>query len=199
MKHKVVLLVGLVLALTMITLPLLAQDNHHHSGEGNQTPIVQSAENDRVKLTVSLNPGVSIVGHPTEITGQIVDKATGRPVRNSLVKLNAHHIEDDKTMMHTEFVAAEGSFSFDNHFFDGAKHNLTISIESTDASAIKFEAVGITIPVEVVGVQPPTDVKVKTIIFLLIVMALGMVLGVVTAKSLKFRRSKRLSAAVNLN
>jgi len=197
MKLRTFLIAGLVLALTMITSPLLAQNNHQQSGEVNQTPIVKSAENGRVKLTVKLNPGVSAVGHPTRITGQIADKATGRPVSNVLVKINAHHIEDNKTMLHTEFVAVDGSFSFDNHFFDGAEHNLTFTAEPTAASSIRFETVSTEFPVEVVGVHPPTDVKVKTMIFLLGIIALGMVLGVITAKSLKSRRSKRLVAAVN--
>lgn len=198
MKLKVVLLLGFVLALnlTIPSLPLLAQENHQ-SGTASSNPMVHSAENDQVKLTVNLNPGVSMVGHLTKITGQVIDKATGLPVTSTLVKIDAHHIEDDKTMLHTEFVSTDGSFSFDNQFFDGAEHRLTFTVEPTAASSIKFTSVSTEFPVEVMGVQPPTDVKVKTIIFLLLVVALGMVAGVFTAKSLKSRQSRRLIPATD--
>lgn len=199
MKLKALLL-GCILAaaITMGAVPLLAQE-HGHTEKEDSTPLAQSAENDVVKLNIELNPGVSVVGHPTKITGSVADKATGQPITNILVKINTHHIEDDKTMLHFEFVAADGSFSFDNHFFDGAEHRLTVTVESTDASSISFQPVSAEFPVEVTGIHPPTDVKIKTMIFLLGVLALGMVAGVFTAKFLKSRQSKKLIIATNSN
>ncbi|GAB6174898.1 hypothetical protein JCM15765_43760 [Paradesulfitobacterium aromaticivorans] len=197
MKLKTFLMIGLVIALSMTTAPLLAMTMNHQSADFN--PIVKSAENGQVKLTVNVNPGMSTVGHLTKFTGQIVDKATGQPVTNVLVKINAHHMEEDKNVLHTEFVSTDGGFGFDNMFADGAEHLLTFMIEPTATSSIKFTPVGTEFPVEVMGVQPPTGVKVKTMIFLMVVIAFGMVAGVITPKSLKSRQSKRLITAPDSN
>ncbi len=197
MKFKTFLMIGLVIALSMITSPLQAMNMNNQQADVN--PIVKSVENDQVKLSVNVNPGMSTVGYLTKITGQIVDKATGQPVTNVLVKINAHHIEEDKNMLHSEFVSTDGSFSFDNMFYDGAEHLLTFNIEPTAASSIKFTPVGTEFPVEVMGISPPTDVGVKNLIFLLVVIALGMVAGVFTAKSLKSRQSKRLITTTDSN
>lgn len=199
MKLKIFLMIGLVIALSMITSPLLAMTMNNQPADVN--PIVKSAENSQVKLTVNVNPGMSTVGHLTKFTGQIVDKATGQPVTNVLVKINVHHMEEgeDFDVLHTEFVATDGSFSFDNNFWDGAEHRLTFTVEPTAASSIKFTPVVAEFPVEVMGVQPPQNVQVKAMIFLLLLIALGMVAGVFTAKSLKSRLAKKLITATNLN
>ena len=197
MKLKIFLMIGLVIALSMITSPLLAMTMNNQSA--NVNPIVKTAENDQVKLTVNVNPGMSTVGHLTKFTGQIVDKATGQPVTNVLVKINTHHMEEDVDILHAEFVSTDGSFSFDNNFYDGAEHRLTFMIEPTATSSLKFIPVSTEFLVEVMGVSPPTDVGVKTMIFLLLLIALGMVAGVFTGKSLKSRQSKKLVTATNLN
>lgn len=195
MKKLFTVFTALTIVMTLIASPALADE--HHERTGHPDPMVQTAENSQVKLKVTLDPGESEVGHLTKINGQIINQADNRPVTNVLVKITAHHIEDDKTMLYTEFIAADGEFSFENQFFDGAEHLLTFSAEPTASSSSNFTPISKQFPVEVAGVQPPLDVKVKTMVFLLGLMAIGMLVGVTGAKARKSRRAVKPVAPAN--
>lgn len=192
-----ILIINLILLITL-TSSLQAQElpqgeaggGHGSPGKADTNPVVHTVENNQVKFSVTLNPGVSTVGHLTKITGQIMDKATGRPVTNVRVQIDALHIEDNKTMLHTEFLASDGSFSFENQFFDGAEHLLTVTAEPANSSSVGFVPLKNQFTEEVIGVQPPTDVKIKTMVFLLALVAAGMAAGAAGAKSRKSRRFK---------
>lgn len=91
------------------------------------------------------------------------------------VQFHAIRLEDKAEIMSMKSSSTDGSYKFAMQFFDGAEHEVTISLVDPATKSILAEK---KVTVEVEGFHPPFAVKVKTMVFLLSVIAFGMVVGV---------------------
>jgi hypothetical protein len=95
------------------------------------------------------------------------------------VQFHAVRLEDGASILAMTNRSVDGSYRFGAQFFDGAEHEVTIrAINPMDGSILAEQKT----VVEVEGFHPPASVKLKTMAFLLAVIALGMTLGVGIAR-----------------
>lgn len=101
------------------------------------------------------------------------------------VRFQAVRLEDGAQILSMSSPSADGSYKFSMQFFDGAEHEVTVSLVNPATKAVITEKKE---NVEVQAFHPPAFIKFKTLAFLMIVIALGMVLGVWMARWKKAAR-----------
>jgi hypothetical protein len=145
---------------------------------------IQSVEkkvtNDSSELVVTFTPSKATVGELSTISGEVRDKQN-ELVPNVKVKITTHHIEDDKPMFSGEFLSLDGTFTWDNQFFDGAEHNVIVTVSPTEES-MQFEPLTSEYLIDVEGHHPPKTIVVKTLLFLILITAISMILAYVITK-----------------
>ena len=101
------------------------------------------------------------------------------------VRFQAVRMEDGANILSMKSHSLDGSYKFDMQFFDGAEHQVTISlIDPTTNSVISEKKM----KVEVEAFHPPMFTKIKTFAFLLIVIIIGMIFGVGVTRVKKANR-----------
>ncbi len=91
------------------------------------------------------------------------------------VQIEAVRLEDGAQILSLESISEDGTYDFAMQFFDGAEHEVTIALVNPATQSVLAEKKA---TVDVEGFHPPFAVKAKTLVFLLLVIASGMGLGV---------------------
>jgi hypothetical protein len=178
----------LLLILIFSVQPIAQAHENDEQGEtsGGVEWIGGEVMNDDVHLSVDFNPKGATVGELTTISGEVQDHKE-QLIENIKVKITTYHIEDEKVMFEGEFLSLDGTFSWNNQFFDGAEHKVIVTATPTSES-IDFKPITTEYVIDVTGINPPNTVIVKTMIFLLLLTFLGMGIGYQTTKKLRQRK-----------
>jgi hypothetical protein len=101
------------------------------------------------------------------------------------VRFNAVKLEDGAQILSLVSRSTDGTYKFGAQFFDGAEHEVTIqAIHPANGSILAEKK----LVVEVEAFNPPASVQIKTMAFLLAVIAIGMAAG---AGITRFGKAKR--------
>lgn len=95
------------------------------------------------------------------------------------VRFQAVRLEDGANILSMNNRSIDGSYRFSAQFFDGAEHEVTVSLIQSETNAILSEK---KMNVVVQAFHPPMPVKIKSLAFMLLVIAAGMTLGVGAAQ-----------------
>ncbi|GEM_PF-2146769 len=158
-----------LLLLGLILFPGMAQA-HSNDPPSDVAPFTQEARNGDLTLVYEMAPGAGKVGSINRLAFRLLD-AQGQPVPETTFDLVLWHVEDDKPIFATTLFAPEGVTSLDFQFFDGAEHQVRLSAQSP-AGEVSLARV-----VEVEGINPPMAVKVKTTIYMLLLVLIGILVG----------------------
>lgn len=121
------------------------------------------------------------VGEPFTFEGKLETPEQG-PFE---VRFQAVRLEDGAQILSMNSHSLDGSYKFAMQFFDGAEHQVTISlIDPTTNSVISEKQT----KVEVQAFHPPMFVKMKTLAFLIIIIIIGMLSGVGVKRLKKVNR-----------
>jgi hypothetical protein len=111
------------------------------------------------------------VGEPFTFEGKLETKEQ-RPFK---VHFQAVRLEDGAQILSMNSRSLNGSYKFAMQFFDGAEHQVTISLIDPKTNSVISEK---KMKVEVEAFHPPMFIKMKTIAFLIIIIIIGMLSGV---------------------
>jgi len=87
------------------------------------------------------------------------------------------HIEHEEEVWEADVVAPNGTWELQYGFFDGAEHELRVTAKPAPGAPTQFAPVTMAHLIDVQGVSPPLWVKVRTTIELMLVVAVGLVVG----------------------
>ncbi len=139
-----------------------------------------SSANAKLALSIQ-SPSAITPAQPATLTGSLTD-ASGAPIRNVHYEMSILQIEDDKTVFATGTNSLDGTFSWNNDFWDGSEHNLKIVASPAAGSSVQFEPVTLEHVVDVTALAPPMRVKILGLLYLSAVVALGLVVGLMLAR-----------------
>lgn len=142
-------------------------------GGGNVSsaePFTQSATNGNVTLTYAMNPGAGRVGTLNQLNFSAADDS-GNPIPNTTFEVALWHIEDDKPVFATTLFAPTGKAHLEFQFFDGAEHDVRVLASNSLGNAQLARVI------EVEGISPPLPVKIKTTLYLVLVVFAGILIG----------------------
>ncbi len=158
-----------ILLLGLILLPGTALA-HSNDPPSDVAPFSEEARDGDLTLVYEMAPGAGKVGAINRLAFRLLD-AQGQPVPETTFDLVLWHIEDDKPVFATTLFAPEGVTSLDFQFFDGAEHEVRVSAQSP-AGDVSLARV-----VEVEGINPPMAVKVKTTLYMVLLVLAGILAG----------------------
>lgn len=158
---------------------------HAEESEGQTTPMEFAGEAAGLKLMAVLSPAMPAVGETADLSAKLID-ASGAPVRDVAYQVSAYHLEDEKDMVNIAFAAPDGTFTWTYQFFDGAAHELRI-LAAPQGDAARFAPVSAVAEVDVMGLDPPLPVKLKTTFLLLVVVLVGIIVGLAIRGGLRLR------------
>jgi len=121
------------------------------------------------------------VGEPFTFEGKLEAKEQG-PFE---VRFQAVRLEDGAHILSMSNHSLDGSYNFAMQFFDGAEHQVTISLIDPKTNSVVSEKKA---TVEVQGFHPPMFVKMKTLAFLILIIMIGMLSGVGVTRLKKVNR-----------
>lgn len=145
-------------------------------------PFTEQSTNGNLTVSYAMNPGAGRVGSLNHLTLRATDNS-GRLVPDTTFEITFWHIEDEKPVFTTTLFAPTGETDLAVQFFDGADHEVRLAAISPVGS------VDLTRVVEVEGLSPPLPVKIKTTVYLVALVLVGILIGlriqVVHAKKLE--------------
>ena len=151
-------------------------------------PMTFESSTGELTLMATLDPEVPAVGQLALLTGALTD-ASGNQVEDVQFEVTAFHLEDEKNMTKFSFLAPDGTFSWEFQFFDGAGHRLSVTA-SPAGDAGRFDPVLAESEIDVVGFDPPLGVKIRTVMYLLLVVLAGVVVGLLLRGGLSMRTAR---------
>lgn len=121
------------------------------------------------------------VGEPYTFEGKLETKEQG-PFE---VRFQAVRLEDGAHILSMNSRSVDGSYKFATQFFDGAEHQVTISLIDPKTNSVISEK---KMKVEVEAFHPPMFIKMKTLVFLILIIIIGMLSGVGVTRLKKANR-----------
>jgi hypothetical protein len=152
-----------------------------HEGEKHEIEttdhVVEILENG-VTVELRLEEQKAKVGQLVTLRGSL--RQQGQLLPNQKVRISFFHLEDEVVNFQTEFSTRSGEFVWRQQFFDGAPHRVEVVFTAEEGGPERACHMNI----EVEAVQPPLEVILRSLLFLVSVVAFFMAVGYVLA--LKF-------------
>ncbi|MCL4302119.1 MAG: hypothetical protein KJ077_40880 [Anaerolineae bacterium] len=161
------------------SLPSTVQAQHGEHDVMSAEPFTESATNKDLTLTYMMNPGRGEVGRLSHLNFAATD-SSGAPVPNTSFAVKFWHIEDKKQVFAANLYAPTGQTQLDFQFFDGAEHEVQLQASSATGT------VDLTKVIAVQPIDPPLLVKIKTTLYLVLIVFGGILVGL----RFSFNRSK---------
>ena len=132
---------------------------------GHDAP--SSGENPGSSAT-AVEIAAATVGKPTRLRWRAADGARA----TTLLSLSITHLEKHKTVFAIDQVPVENDYPVNFQFPDGAEYRVNSLAEVADHEPLRTEQL-----VAVTGVEPPVAAQIPTLVFFLMVIALGLGAG----------------------
>jgi hypothetical protein len=140
------------------------------------TPSILGLEPKDIAVDFSTQPK-PVVGVPTELLFVVKDASTGEPLKNIEVKVDIVIVEDALTLYSGNFYLPEGKLKMTYHFQDATEHAINLLISPARTSRMGFPPTSKTFLVDIASPKPPTRVWLKTWLFLVGLVVIGIAIG----------------------
>jgi hypothetical protein len=129
------------------------------------------------------------VGQLAKNQVNVVDIKTNQPVTDVALKVTTTHLEDRWiSFAYQGMPDRNGTFAWQQQFFDGAPHHIEVEVSPQGNSARQFKPFQVAQNLSVEGVAPPLQVRLIALAYLTGLVGLGMLVGL----SLQRRRTQSL-------
>lgn len=166
--------------------PASAHGGHEHHEVAAAPAPGGVTKGDSAQLALSFDPPSGTVGKLVTIRAVATDPDS-KPLANVRFTVRLHHLEDDKDMYTSTFVAPDGTFTWRNQFFDGAEHQIIVTAAPVESGAFTPVTAAYTMDVE--AICPPDNVVARMWTFHMAIVVAGMACGAFAT-----RRSRRSAA-----
>jgi hypothetical protein len=165
-----------IVALLIINLgELMPHGDHHHSAAEVETPARLQAQGLELYLSGDTS---AIVGQPATLIAEVKEVATGQPPDDVVLNLKVTQLEDGwTTLAYQGRLDAQGRFTWQQQFFDGAPHQVWVELQPQPQSQRQFQPFHVARSIEVEGVEPPLLTRLISLFYLSLILLVGMGLG----------------------
>lgn len=178
------LIVGITAILVVDTVQEADHDeealSHQGPGRGERVTASQGPYELRYSLSRSSEDGIgtaTLVG----IRGSVVDTRSGERVAGAAFRLEAIDSETGEPAVAAETTSPDGTFVWDNDFWDGIPHDVRVTASPGDSGA-SFTPIEGSTELDVQAISPPVGRKLLVLLLMMLAVGLGMVAGVVAAR-----------------
>jgi hypothetical protein len=148
-----------------------AEHSHDHSHDAQQTaPIRETASGSGISIDFAMEPGAGKVGMLNTLTFTAKDPQ-GQWIPDTVFAIKIWHVEDDKPVFLTSLLGKNGQAKLNFQFFDGAEHEIRVTASNAKGQAELSRMV------EVQALHPPLFVKIKTLLYFVGMVLIGILAG----------------------
>ncbi|MBD2665568.1 hypothetical protein B6N60_05296 [Richelia sinica FACHB-800] len=163
-------------------------EHHHHSSSEKIAPYVQKAQGLEVILEGDKD---ATVGQLANLTVQVKDTATEKPIQDVALQVKAIALEHDITVFtYTGVPNSEGKLTWLEQFFDGSPHQIEVEATPLPSSSRQFSTLKVAQEVEVEGIAPPIYIRLIGLFYFTIIVGMGMAIGMLIQQ----RRKPKVTA-----
>lgn len=176
---RMMLSLGIILAIVVLLVINISAELASAHGEAAHDGVtvpaaVQQSQGIRAELSGDIT---ATVGKMAAQTVAITD-AAGNPFSEVNLRIQVVGLEHDELVFsHKTKPDAKGVFSWQEQFFDGAPHQITVDVTPLAGSNQPFAPFQVAHPVEVEGIAPPLPVRLIGLLYFTAVYVLGLGLG----------------------
>ncbi len=151
----------------------ISAENAEHSQLEPLSLSRTTAEVGSLKLEY-LGDTIATVGKLADLSARLIDTRTNQPVQDTTFRLQAKDLEHGMTVLSVAGKPdANGVFTWQQQFFDGAPHQIQFEAVSPANSAPLTLAQAI----DIESIAPPLSVRLMTLGYMTAIVGIGMVVG----------------------
>jgi hypothetical protein len=152
---------------------------HHDHGSAGAAEVDNSGIARQQGLQAQLLGSASAtVGEPAAMQVKVTDEKTNQPVPDVLLNIKTTMLEDGWVNFAYQTVSdSTGQFSWEQGFFDGAPHKLTIEIAPQTNASRQFTPFQVQRQIDVEGVAPPFMVRFISLAYMTAFVIVGLLVG----------------------
>lgn len=138
-------------------------------------------------MTVSLDDlAMAKVGQTIPLMVELADAATGQPITDVDLAIATTLLDYDQTVAAFRATPdATGRYTWQQQFFDGSPHVVTVRVSPQPGAAMQFEPFELVKHIDAIGVAPPLSVRLISLGYLTAVLATGVGAGFWTRRRLQ--------------
>jgi hypothetical protein len=182
------------IAQSKMTMPMSHMSHMSHTSAMNMnhdsTPI--AIQSQGLKLEIA-GDQQAIVGNPANLKVRLVEAKTGQPVKDVMFLVKASQSEKNWVAFAANLPAAEGQQTWQQQFFDGSPHKVEIEVSPQPKASRQFQPFKVSQEIEVEGVAPPLTVRLITLVYFTMVVAIGFAIGFLVKQRWVRKRSPAMS------
>jgi hypothetical protein len=122
------------------------------------------------------------VGVPADLSVTVKDAVTGEAINDVKTTIDIVIVEDGLSVFSGDFYSPDGTFDMTYNFQDASEHAINLKVSPTESSNVQFQPVARTFLTEVELPDPPTKVWLKTWVFLMGLLVIGVGIGFFVVK-----------------
>jgi hypothetical protein len=126
------------------------------------------------QASVEFSPEPPAVGEPALVSLRIIDAKAKTPLPAATVDIAVELLEYETVIFEARSRMQDGKVDFGYGYFDGSGHRVDYTVTPDDPKLAPFK---VSFQNEVEGKAPPVSAKLGTVLFLMLVMVAGFVVG----------------------
>jgi len=170
----------IVAIVTLLFICITAEVGSSHSEHENHQSEISNPLNDQGTTTDSI---IQLLGEENATVGQLnnfqlkaINPQTQKPISNLPLTIKANQLENNLVIFATQAETDhQGQFRWQQQFFDGSPHELTVTISPNIAS--KSQPLQIGKAIEVEAIHPPLVTRLISLGYMLFTLAIAFGLG----------------------
>jgi len=166
-----------IASLLLINITAEVADSHTrgHYSHSVQEPAMLESQGIKARISGDVE---ATVGQLANLAVQAIDTQTGQPVTDAIVNIKTTPLEDEWVAFAYQGVTdTQGSFKWEQQFFDGAPHNVTVEVSPQPQAQRQFSPLKIAQEIEVKGIAPPLQSRLIVLAYWTGIIVLGLVIG----------------------
>lgn len=166
----------------LIWINVSAQMAESHTGTHRSTlnsQRLEPSEQSQQGLAVQISGDQqAVVGQPANLVAQVTNAQTGQPATNILLEVTALPVGEDWTTLAYQVVPdANGKLKWQQQFFDGNPHQITVRVLPQRGSKRQFQPFQVSRVIDVKAIAPPLGSRLIVLTYLSAILSLGFLLG----------------------
>lgn len=166
-----------IASLLLINITAEVADSHtrgHHS-HSTQEPAILQSQGIEAQISGDVE---ATVGQLTNLAVQVIDTQTGQPVTDAILNIKITPSEDEWIAFAYQGITdTKGQFKWEQQFFDGAPHNVTVEVSPQSQAPRQFSPLKIAREIEVKGIAPPLHSRLIVLAYWTGIIILGLAIG----------------------
>ncbi|KJH72981.1 hypothetical protein [Aliterella atlantica] len=157
-----------------ISAEMVESHSHAHQATAEKPAVINDSQ---IKLQIT-GDKYATVGEVANFQVQAIDTKTNLPVKDVVFKIATTQLEHNWTAFAYQGIADDnGQFTWQQQFFDGATHNLSVEVAPSQNSERQFQPVVAVQEIEVAGVATPLFTRLISLAYLVGAIATGLAIA----------------------